>query len=693
MRPKTKPGLVLISLDQQIGQIRSSSKGPESEVVGIDLYPETFRALQKLDELDVQSVLLAPVGNHAVLQWRLGGKSPVLVVDWHGNFDEALKIIEKRLKTSIKNALFVSADRYQRGQAQERGLRPGPHLTWALWVVEGKGGLLVQIEGSRDQLEQLGTCLPYRFEVGNDNRAVMLGLVNRQGLVDAIARRLDVQVLPFDVAIEDVLLSRLDSVHKHRKSLAKTRILNANGQMVLLALGPNQSQDNLDLHGAHGHFELLVPNQALLQSPRLSTSEAKQAFLLNRWPVSELVTETINLDRLHLDLPLWVCSANAATIEADVRRYTGSDDPGGGSIRSRHSQHSDNARAVNLLVSDLNAMGYCAQKFVFEHGGRTLHNVIADLPGQGTIRINPDWREKLREVFVRFPPWPPEPDPPWRKQIESLFGRDAFAASWWQLEPEMLRLRLEHIFDLQPWLPWWFRCPLAGIGAELVLVGCHLDSTSGLDAGYDPATGISPGVDDNASGIAATLAIARNLAGRQREFRHTVRFCFFNAEEQGLIGSKAYAAHLKAFGAPVRAVICADMIGFNSDANRIFEIHAGYSDPIVRDISVPIAERIANWATTLGIPGPAQIYKGTASSGGLDRNIIDGAINRSDHASFHQQGYPAVVVSEDFFVNLGTEPGSDPNPNYHRATDTAIDYDYVSDIACVIEQTVKELAQ
>ncbi len=114
-------------------------------------------------------------------------------------------------------------------------------------------------------------------------------------------------------------------------------------------------------------------------------------------------------------------------------------------------------------------------------------------------------------------------------------------------------------------------------------------------------------------------------------------FCFFNAEEQGLIGSKAYAAHLKAYDAPVRAIICTDMIDFNSDVNRIFEIHAGYTDAAVRDLSVPIAERIADWSATLGIPGPAQIYKGTASSGGTDRNLVDGAINRSNHAALHWQ--------------------------------------------------------
>jgi hypothetical protein len=49
-------------------------------------------------------------------------------------------------------------------------------------------------------------------------------------------------------------------------------------------------------------------------------------------------------------------------------------------------------------------------------------------------------------------------------------------------------------------------------------------------------------------------------------------------------------------------------------------------------------------------------------------------------------------VSEDFFVNLPAEPGADPNPNYHRNTDTLIDSSYASDITCAVAYAVKELA-
>lgn len=688
------PKVVLTVLDQYVGQVRSASGNKGDEVVGIDLYPQVLDTLRELDRRDVQSVLIAPAGTNVEFEWQLSDKKPIRVVAWQRNLEETLMAIENSLSISVKDGLFVSADRKQRGQAQKRGMHPGPHLSWALWVVDGKDSVLAQIEGEMDHLQRLahrGECLPYQLEIDSNRSATMIGLMTCASIANAAAMGLSAQVFRFDPTINDLLIARLDKVQDLGKLPGRACILKATDKTALLAIGPDDLEDNFNLHGAHGHYQFLGPSPALLQSSRFKTGEARVAGLLREWPVKDLRADRLDLDRIRIDVPS--CPTNAAALEADVRRYTGTTDPGGGPIFSRHTQHADNTRAVNLLVADLNAMGYCAFKFAFNHGGRTLYNVIADLPGRGTIRIKPDLREKLREIFVRFPPWPPRPEPLWRKEVEGLLGREQFAASMLQLNPEVLRLKLERTFDLGAWLPWWLRCPLAGCGAELVLVGCHLDSTAGSDPGYNPATGAAPGVDDDASGITATLAIARAFAGRVREFRHTVRFCFFNAEEQGRIGSQAYAAHLKALDAPVRAVICSDMIGFNSDANATFEIHAGYTDVAVRDLSVPIAERIADWAAALGIPGPAQIYKGTASSGGSDRNLVDGAINRSDHASFHQQGYPAVVVSEDFFVNLPTEPGADPNPNYHRAADTVMDFNYASNIACVIAQAVKELAQ
>lgn len=132
---------------------------------------------------------------------------------------------------------------------------------------------------------------------------------------------------------------------------------------------------------------------------------------------------------------------------------------------------------------------------------------------------------------------------------------------------------------------------------------------------------------------------------------------------------------------------------FFPDVNNIFEIHAGYTDPVVRDKNIPIASTVASWAACVGGLQPAQIYKGiSVYTGAPDRNLFDPAINRSDHAAFHQQGFPTVAVTEDYFANLVTEPAKDPNPHYHTADDTFVDADYGASIAAAIACAVKALA-
>ena len=227
---------------------------------------------------------------------------------------------------------------------------------------------------------------------------------------------------------------------------------------------------------------------------------------------------------------------------------------------------------------------------------------------------------------------------------------------------------------------------------SLVVVGCHMDSTAARDPGFRPSRDPARGADDDASGMAAVLAIGRHVAALAQRTHHTVRLCFFNAEESGLVGSRAYAASLKARGAEIAAVVCCDMIAFNSDSLRTFEVHAGFTDPAIRDLSAPLAQVVARAAARFGVLAPAQVYTGTTPTGGTDPTRFDGAINRSDHASFQEQGYPAVLVSEDFFPNRPGDPAADPNPNYHSNTDAVIDAAYGADITRAVSVAVLELA-
>ncbi|MDR6859874.1 M20/M25/M40 family metallo-hydrolase [Variovorax guangxiensis] len=219
---------------------------------------------------------------------------------------------------------------------------------------------------------------------------------------------------------------------------------------------------------------------------------------------------------------------------------------------------------------------------------------------------------------------------------------------------------------------------LRGASSELVLVTAHLDSSAAFEAGFDPRRDPAPGADDDASGVAAVLAVAEcfsRLAAAGTPKR-TVRFVLFNAEEQGLIGSRAYARRCKARGEAIAAVWQMDMIGFNDDEPRKWELHVGHEasaaveerSALLADLLIGVVPQVAS-----ELPAPA-VFRS-------DGPVGDPAAERSDHAAFHAHGFAACLASEDFFVDSPAGAPADANPHYHGPGDLVIDAAYASDIA------------
>jgi Zn-dependent M28 family amino/carboxypeptidase len=158
-----------------------------------------------------------------------------------------------------------------------------------------------------------------------------------------------------------------------------------------------------------------------------------------------------------------------------------------------------------------------------------------------------------------------------------------------------------------------------------------------------------------------------------------VRFVLFNAEEHGLVGSRAYAQGQALLGAPIVAVLQMDMIGHDVLPERAFELHAGFTPaPAVEARSVELAALVAGLQPVVSPElRPAQVYPAAGES--------DAAERRSDHSSFHEQGYPAVLASEDLFAGPGpAAPPAEMNPDYHLPTDTTVDAGYAADIARLV---------
>ncbi|MEP1576005.1 M20/M25/M40 family metallo-hydrolase [Roseibium album] len=216
---------------------------------------------------------------------------------------------------------------------------------------------------------------------------------------------------------------------------------------------------------------------------------------------------------------------------------------------------------------------------------------------------------------------------------------------------------------------------------EIVLVTAHLDSTAANSRPYEPSNHPAPGADDDASGMAGVLAAARVILALASENlpKRSIRFILFNAEEHGLIGSSAYARDAAAADEGIVALFQMDMIGYNKNLPRTFEVHTGCkTSPEVEARSRILAERIREVtelvSPSLSIP---QIYPGPDG--------VDPADGRSDHAPFQRRGYAACVTSEDFFVGPNPDsPSPEDNPDYHKKTDTFVDPEYAADIARVV---------
>ena len=170
---------------------------------------------------------------------------------------------------------------------------------------------------------------------------------------------------------------------------------------------------------------------------------------------------------------------------------------------------------------------------------------------------------------------------------------------------------------------------------EWYVVGGHYDSTSA-----NPATA-APGADDNASGCAGTLELARLFAAHPPDA--TMIFVCFSGEEQGLYGSEDYVADLIAAGdlARVQGVYVLDMIAFTAGLplDCILE-----TESFAQTWLDHFADAAADF-TTLGI-------------------VMEYGVCCSDHAPFLQlpvnQRRPAVLAIEADYPS---------NPNYHTVND------------------------
>ncbi|KAF7967670.1 hypothetical protein HWV62_33559 [Athelia sp. TMB] len=184
-----------------------------------------------------------------------------------------------------------------------------------------------------------------------------------------------------------------------------------------------------------------------------------------------------------------------------------------------------------------------------------------------------------------------------------------------------------------------------------VLLSAHYDSRGSFGATR------APGGDDDGSGVMALLGIARAIYRRRITFRSNVEFVAFAGEEQGLLGSKAYARQLREQGADITLMIQADMLAYRAPGEPM-------------QLGLP---------EIIGTPEVAQLVWNASTIYSPELTVGWTAACCSDHQSFHMEGFPAAQVFE--------RAGPIVDPMYHNSGDVSdranYDFEQVRSIAKV----------
>jgi hypothetical protein len=214
-------------------------------------------------------------------------------------------------------------------------------------------------------------------------------------------------------------------------------------------------------------------------------------------------------------------------------------------------------------------------------------------------------------------------------------------------------------------------------GARIV-VGAHYDTS-----------GLTPGADDNASGVAGLIELAR-LLGRT-ELNQRVDLVAYSLEEPPFfatedMGSAHHARALRAAGVDVEAMICMEMIGFFSDEKNSqrfpsFLIRMFYPNR-------------GNYIAVIGSWGDRQLIRKVKKSmrGATDLPVYSMSapksfpgLDLSDHRNYWEQHYNAVMITDTSFYR---------NNHYHRRSDTpdTLDYDRMANVVLGVYEAVRRMA-
>jgi leucyl aminopeptidase len=194
------------------------------------------------------------------------------------------------------------------------------------------------------------------------------------------------------------------------------------------------------------------------------------------------------------------------------------------------------------------------------------------------------------------------------------------AKKWEDLSKHRSDVKVELIPHAQ-WKQESIMLTIQGQVDESIVIGGHVDSIAGYFGAHNST---APGADDNASGVATFTEIMRVLVNSNYKPYHTIKFIGYAAEEVGLRGSSEIAMRFRQEGRDVRGVLQLDMTNFKGSKLDIVLME----DFTNKDQNAFLGALIDKY-----LPGV---------SWGYDRC----GYACSDHASWHNEGFPASIPFE-----------------------------------------------
>lgn len=197
---------------------------------------------------------------------------------------------------------------------------------------------------------------------------------------------------------------------------------------------------------------------------------------------------------------------------------------------------------------------------------------------------------------------------------------------------------------------------------EYIVLGAHYDHLGhggyGTGSLKPDTTAIHNGADDNASGTSALVEIAKALSKNRKKLQRSVMVVAFAAEEEGLLGSQYFVAHLPLPDSSIKVMLNMDMVGRLNAENQLYMGGAGT------------------------FPGGVEFMKSLEHGSGLKPVVHAGGVGGSDHVSFYRKGISCI----------GFHTGG--HPQYHTPEDDAplINVKGIEKVARYIYQAVVGLS-